>query len=166
MGLRKIIAKIFMEIAEHNGIEMETPEQKESFIKRTKPQQIKGGFLRIAAVIACPCGYPVNLDASPVEKSEEEIAAAVEELKDSDHTTVVQLQVPGAPDDGENKIATNVGITSIKCPKCDRQFVACWEFDACSITNITLPWGDPEVPAHPSSELSFAGESLRKRMVH
>jgi hypothetical protein len=162
MGLEKIISKMLMEIGLRNG-PMDTHEQKKKFMERVNPQQAKGGFLRVEAVVCCPCGVPVPIDASPPVTTEAEF----DEIDEQPGVETIKLKTPDCPHDAPTKVATNIGITEIKCSECDRQYIVAWEFDACNIRNdIPLPWDDTDGPDHPSSEPSFSERRPKSQTVH
>jgi hypothetical protein len=129
-------------------------------IEIVKPEAAPSGFLAIQAVIACPCGLPINLNATSPDHSVAEVKA-FNTAHDEEEMSVIELRGPGATADTKQECASNVGHTTIVCPGCERQFISCWEITSVQVDkNVTFPWDDSESPSHPSSGASY---SIRPR---
>ena len=156
MGLPEFIANILMQLATESGLDMTTNKQKHDFIDQVEPKQAYGGFLNVLAVVCCPCGEPVQVDASPPQMTPAEFTKHEKQFENDKSTTLVRVKSEGCDDDAPTKIATNLGHTHKRCGRCGQQFLVCWQFDAVRISNdFKVPWDDEESPCHPSSELSF-----------
>ena len=162
MGLPEFIAKILMQLAGESGLDMTTRKQKSDFIDLVEPKQAYGGFLNVLCVVCCPCGEPVQVDASPPQMTPEEFAENEKAVENDPNTTLVRVKSEGCDEDAPTRIATNLGHTHRRCDRCGQQFLVCWQFDAVRISNdFKVPWDDEEGPHHSSSELSFSPRLIK-----
>ncbi len=162
MGLPDFIANILMQLAVQTDRDVDTRKQKGEFIDLIEPKQAYGGFLDVKCVVCCPCGEPVEINASPPRMTPAEFTQHEKDAENDPSTTLLRVKSDGVPDDSPTRIATNLGHTHARCNECGKQFLVCWQFDAVHISNdIKVPWESGESPQSPSSELSFSPRLIK-----
>lgn len=166
MGLPRMIAMLLMEIAKSMKMDS-TLEEKKKFIDIVEAKQGKGGFCEVRCAIACPCGVPIPIHASPMQMSDEQQSDMEREIEGDPDSEVIRVQGPDAKPGDKHQIATNLGHTSVRCYQCGALFIVGWELDVCQINKDTvIPWSDSESPKHSSSEPHFSAAKRVSRTVH
>ena len=160
MGLKRFMSSLIVDICKKSYGAKDRDAGEKILVEIIKPESAQSGFLGIHAVIACPCGVPVNICASAPDHSIEDVEK-YNATHGDEEMSVTQMRGPGATDDTKMECATNVGHTTIVCPACGRQFISCWEITSVEVDkSVTFPWDDPESPDGPSSGPSY---SIRPR---
>jgi len=161
VGLKMYLTKIMSELCKKD------PDEDVSDLKvvldRCKPSQAQGGFVNVEGVVACKCGTPIRISASPPNRSESELRAMA--ARDPDATLVV-CAPPDFHDGGETMCASNLGGVAIRCPSCNNSYLAAWEFDCVMVDRELVLSGDAEeVPEHRSSGSDMTLKKL-SRLIH
>jgi hypothetical protein len=114
------------------------------------------------AVVACDCGTPVPIKASPPDHSMEEMREKIKEAEGTDRElSLIEMEINKDAPEGTALCATNVGFSSVECGECGRKYVAAWEFDCFQINkSVSFPWDDLEGPGR-----SASGQSYSKRPI-
>jgi hypothetical protein len=163
MALKEYLTKMIIGMAGDQWGEPKTKEEAMGLLERVGPVEGEGGFVKIAAVVACKCGNPCMINATPPEHTVEEFKALAADSNGD--ARVIEAKAPGVPDDAPHLCASNMGGTLIICEECDQQFLVAWEFDCCMVSGeLKAPGEDTDGPESSSSGESYTFAPLSKTL--
>jgi hypothetical protein len=151
MGLKQFMAQILLDIGRQYG-PSKTNEEKDALWKRLDVKYANSGFCAIRAVVVCPCGNPVKVQAMAPEHDEVSVAE-YNAAGGGDHVAELVMAAGSDATEGSPTVhACNNGYTASKCSECGAQFISCWEMDSVQIAkDVVLPRHEPDVPEHAAS---------------
>jgi hypothetical protein len=170
MGCKKFMSKIIGAIAEFHGANS-NESMKKILMEQVKPRAAHGGFIELFMMVACECGEPCLIRATPPQDLQRKLDEAVAngECGAGDVKVIETKSVhyDETQDKKEQLSCTNVGMTTKVCDECGRLYIACWEFEACQVEKgTTFPWEDPEDGIPPASGMVFGSLKKTSGTVH